>query len=281
MKQYKHHILLGIRMENHRVIANLLSREQFFTFESDLHSGLCDITLHVDEIVLDISKYIKQIILKTNTFDEKVDGDMLNVYHYITKKQVSYDYINNITRIPLHFGPIVDEIYKGRITFQVFTTGSFNLLSIHAKKISIDRFDTPFRKIHQCSDYMIPITCNQICKVSERFAFLIYIRGIQFNDVSNIIINIDDKNFCNCKTSPNLVWKEIKNGILIFADVDPVSSIYNYIEGDFTSYGDERINRSTIFIETKDKTKRDKLSIYYLSYLSPENMKKKRQLLME
>ena len=59
-------------MENHRVIANLLSREQFFTFESDLHSGLCDITLHVDEIVLDISKYIKQIILKTNTFDEKV-----------------------------------------------------------------------------------------------------------------------------------------------------------------------------------------------------------------
>ena len=129
--------------------------------------------------------------------------------------------------------------------------------------------------------FLIKCICNQICKVSERFAFLIYIRGIQFNDVSNIIINIDDKNFCNCKTSPNLVWKEIKNGILIFADVDPVSSIYNYIEGDFTSYGDERINRSTIFIETKDKTKRDKLSIYYLSYLSPENMKKKRQLLME
>lgn len=268
-------------MENPICIINLVSREQFFTFESDSQSGLCDITLHIDEIVFDITKYIIKINLQTDTFDETVDGNMLNVYHHITNKQVSYDYINNITKVPLHFGPIIDKIYRGRIIFQVFTTGSYKLLSIHVNKVYLDKFTSPLRTIHQSSNTMTRNICNQVGKLSERFAFLIYISKIQFNDVSNIIINVDGKNFCNSKNSPHLVWEETKNGILIFADVDPVSSMYHYNQGDFTSYGDEIRDLTTIFIETKDKTKRDVLSIHYLSYLNPNNIKKKRKIQME
>lgn len=260
----------------HLMYENLISRGQFFTFQSDSKSYLSDITLHIDEIVNDITKYIIRIDVKTDTFDESVDGNMLNVYHYITKEQVSYDYEKKITKIPLRFGPIVDKEYIGKMTFQIFTTGSYKLLSIHAKKLYMDdlyqyTYGVPFLKIHHCM-YMDRIYCNKPCQIDVRFAFLIYVSGIHFNDVSEIIINVDGKKFCNCKKSTDFVWKEIKNGILLFADVDPVSSIYHYKEGDFTSYSDEIKNLSSICVKTIDDTKTNVLSIHYLSYLNPEQM---------
>ena len=256
-----------------------ISRDQFFTFQSDSQTCLCDISLHVDEIVHDISEYIIKIDLKTDTFDERVDGNLLNVYHYITNKHVSYDYANKITKIPLHFGPIIDKIYRGKITFQVFTTGSYKLLSIHVKKQKNPPPDlypyingSTFRKIHQ-QPYSDIIYCNKPGKLSVRFAFLIYVKGISFHDVSEIIIKIDGKKFCNSNKSTDLILKEIQNGILIFADVDHVPSIYHYQESDFTSYDDEKINQSSICVKTIDNTKNNRLFIHYFSYLKTENMR--------
>ena len=267
-----------------RLVKTFISRDQFFTFASDSASYLSDINLHIDEIVDDITKYIIRIDCKTDTFDESVDGNMLNVYHCITKEQVSYDYVKKITKIPLRFGPIIDKMYMGNITFQVFTTGSYKLLSIQVKKTFMNNlhpyiYGIPFLKIHQCSTHGNDIYCNRPGKIDERFAFLFYVSGIHFNDVSEIIINIDGQKYRNCTKSIDLVWKEIKNGILIFADVDPVSSIYHYKEGDFTSYGDEIKNLSTICVKTIDNTKTDRLSIQYLSYLNPEEMHKQHELI--
>ena len=81
-------------------------------------------------------------------------------------------------------------------------------------------------------------------------------------------------------------WKQIQDvgfgfdfGFDFDFDFDFDVFIAIAVEGDFTSYGDEIKNLSTICVKTIDNTKTDRLSIQYLSYLNPEEMHKQRRLI--
>ena len=244
---------------------NIMVNDQYFVISSEIEGNvLSNVELHIDGKIDNYVEYIQEIIISYGSEGTKevVNGKLLSLFLYLSNCRVYYASLKNriITIVPLNIGFFLDKFPLKRnqkIKFDIKTSGSYKLLSIHAKL----SYYQPLRRTLIGLDVICirkellysKIIYNQHCELNTipNDSFLLFFSGVDLKNLKKISIFLDGCRLCNCNSDDELKYTKLDDdGIIILMDHEEIS---HDLFRRRTLADTNMVEKYSIFIETIDE----------------------------